>query len=613
MAERKKQEMGHDAAENTLATRETREIEPGASTGILPMYLELTKEHIIRLIELLPGLPHDRVRIRLSIHELEHAPEYDAISYVWGNANDRVEITCNGKPILITASLNAAFRRIRLKEHSRIVWADAVCINQASIPERNHHVAFMNLVYKKAKKVLVCMGPAPDTEALTVKALVDEHMERADNKSISEMPILTSDDPILDDQRWQSLAALMRNVWFSRAWVLQEVGMAVEPRILYGDVDISYRDLMRLARWIVRCASQLQTTAEMSLLTIHTDWEDWLGRSKQDYEYSLVDFFSAAKGLRCRDMHDHVYAFIGHPLLQKDDGSGPIIKPEYEKQASRVFQDFTTMVLPTSGLKFLSAVEHDEKTIEESIPSWVVRWDMDIIWNSMGYYAPFYYRASGEDEVVPPAIDGDRLTIDGVLVDVVHKVFPFSAVEDDWAVTTATNALKHESKLKLVLDDIWSYLSREECPCRYPEQLQALGLTLCAGLMNYECAESDLGRHEAIFAAFWRIREAVSGSGGVIEEDSEDLRDADSFYFDVNLSCKGRSFFLTSTGFFGLGPLILKPGDECHTFRGARVPFAVRRVDGSLYKLLGEAYVHGVMCGEYVAQGDVSWKNVVLI
>ena len=43
-------------------------------------------------------------------------------------------------------------------------------------------------------------------------------------------------------------------------------------------------------------------------------------------------------------------------------------------------------MLQKLGLEVLPAVEHDETTILEDSPSWVVRWDTDIIQNSMGDY-----------------------------------------------------------------------------------------------------------------------------------------------------------------------------------------------------------------------------------
>ena len=48
-------------------------------------------------------------------------------------------------------------------------------------------------------------------------------------RSIAEMPVLASDDSLFDDSRWKSLATLTQCTWFTRAWVLQEVGLAKDP------------------------------------------------------------------------------------------------------------------------------------------------------------------------------------------------------------------------------------------------------------------------------------------------------------------------------------------------------------------------------------------------
>lgn len=92
-----------------------------------PLYFPLLKEKVIRLIEVEPGAWNDSVSIRLFVAELQHAPEYDALSYVWGDPKERVDIKCNGRALSVTVNLNAALKRIRLTYRPRIVWADAVC------------------------------------------------------------------------------------------------------------------------------------------------------------------------------------------------------------------------------------------------------------------------------------------------------------------------------------------------------------------------------------------------------------------------------------------------------------------------------------------------------
>jgi hypothetical protein len=58
-----------------------------------------------------------------------------------------------------------------------------------------------------------------------------------------------------------------------------------------------------------------------------------------------------------------------------------------------------------------------------------------------------------------------------------------------------------------------------------------------------------------------------------------------------------RNFFVTSKGYFGLGPCALMPGDKVVSFTGATKPMVVRS-DGRFFKLLWPADVHRIMDGE---------------
>jgi hypothetical protein len=283
-----------------------------------PLYFPLVEAQIIRLVELAPGARGDPVVIRLFIAELEHHPEYEAISYVWGNTEDTVPILCNGRTLDITMNLNAAFARVRYNDRPRILWADAVCINQTNMTERSHHVSFMGRIYRHARKVLVCLGQDLDGGAEDVAALVKENADLVSKYgSVAEMPILAQEDFLFEDPRWKSLATLMKSVWFTRAWVLQEVGLAKDPCILYGEVEFSYRDLMTLAQWVVRCAPNLDPRASVSFYTIHTEWLDWSPDWQKSAAYPEVTFLELlnhARGLRCREHRDHIYAFLGPSL-----------------------------------------------------------------------------------------------------------------------------------------------------------------------------------------------------------------------------------------------------------------------------------------------------------
>lgn len=62
----------------------------------------------------------------------------------------------------------------------------------------------------------------------------------------------------------------------------------------------------------------------------------------------------------------------------------------------------------------------------------------------------------------------------------------------------------------------------------------------------------------------------------------------------------------------GLGPIEAQVGDSVCIFRGAGVPHVLRRQATGKCKLVGEAYVDGVMDGEAVA-ADPAFETIELV
>lgn len=59
--------------------------------------------------------------------------------------------------------------------------------------------------------------------------------------------------------------------------------------------------------------------------------------------------------------------------------------------------------------------------------------------------------------------------------------------------------------------------------------------------------------------------------------------------------------FVTTKGYLGLGPDDIKAGDVIALVMRSQVPFVLREIADGKYKLIGEAYVDGIMDGEAVA------------
>lgn len=60
---------------------------------------------------------------------------------------------------------------------------------------------------------------------------------------------------------------------------------------------------------------------------------------------------------------------------------------------------------------------------------------------------------------------------------------------------------------------------------------------------------------------------------------------------------QGRQFGITASGLMGWVPLAARVGDNVGLFAGCRVPFVIRAFQEG-YKIMGDAYVHGVTNGE---------------
>jgi hypothetical protein len=80
------------------------------------------------------------------------------LSYVWGDPISTRSIVVDGYSLSITANLDSALRHVRDNEHAIRVWADAICINQSDILERNKQVQQMGLIYSAVQHNITYLG-----------------------------------------------------------------------------------------------------------------------------------------------------------------------------------------------------------------------------------------------------------------------------------------------------------------------------------------------------------------------------------------------------------------------------------------------------------------------
>jgi hypothetical protein len=131
----------------------------------------LSSPRSIRLLRLFPS-PEFQSALDVNLTEVsldavtDDEISYEALSYVWGSQCGTESIRCDDKLHLVTPNCQSALRHLRLRDKNRILWVDAICIDQengaVSVQERNSQVVLMGEIYKTATRTLCWFGEGND-------------------------------------------------------------------------------------------------------------------------------------------------------------------------------------------------------------------------------------------------------------------------------------------------------------------------------------------------------------------------------------------------------------------------------------------------------------------
>ena len=120
------------------------------------------------------------LRCKLNEVSLDDIFHYEALSYSCEKQNGRGSILIFNTPSEITKNCEAALRRLRYEDKPRVLWVDAICINQdkSALYERSQQVLLMREIYSRAAEVLVWLGEV-DTMASKgyIASLSHENLE----------------------------------------------------------------------------------------------------------------------------------------------------------------------------------------------------------------------------------------------------------------------------------------------------------------------------------------------------------------------------------------------------------------------------------------------------
>ncbi|PMD31753.1 HET-domain-containing protein [Hyaloscypha variabilis F] len=345
------------------------------SSGVNFSYTPLRPEKSeIRLLRAQPGeLDAEIQPFDLHNISLNDYPSYIALSYTWGDPTPREIIYVNGKALLVTENLSRILKRAKEFEGSYF-WVDGICINQADIPERSCQVDAMPRIYSSAVKVVAFIGDAPDAVAGAARKLFMDPF--LDCKTDEEFKVRSTDiregrykdtEASIEEvlEQWCATIKVNSQPWFNRCWIVQEVLLAKEVEIWFGNMSFPMRNLYygRESAWEYRLKSYgmetvfaLQdhsTTINMdialaNLNNVHTNkllvaWTEWSER--KDGRNTLFRLLQRFGGRSTTDARDRIYGLLG--LASEKDQAA--ILPDYSElnKPSAVFRTVASHIIRT--------------------------------------------------------------------------------------------------------------------------------------------------------------------------------------------------------------------------------------------------------------------------
>ncbi|PMD13834.1 HET-domain-containing protein [Hyaloscypha hepaticicola] len=595
------------------------------------MQLDQSIEGSFRLVSLQPGsLGSAPVCTLLNDKWVAGGTSYEALSYVWGDANDRKMIVLNGVVFQVTRNLYSALRHLRYTDRSRTLWIDAICIDQGNVLERNHQVESMGNIYENCKRVILWLGDADHETDLAVSFIHStcEKLRRAGisfgtrayNQRLWARNLTFAAGQGLFNPNyvpcWAAVCRLLRREWWNRAWIFQEFVSSPSAMFQVGFSNFDWSMLYAMVR-VMYCSSNVvdllkpyindpgstltdandmvyarlkrESTGFKQKISLRND--SHIDRSQPSYFAYLIN---CQRPRGCGDPRDKVYSI----LTMTNSDLRLILQPDYSKSARWTYiRAVKAHIEVYRNLDILCYSMHGSSST--TYPSWCPDWEQSQRRSILGAaLQDVKYLASGP-HVADAAFSDDDATIwlKGFRIDTIRAAqveTPFRTFS--WKITPTGPTCNWDLQL-MALRWARTAVKGNDLPLRDRDQeswdenelqvvreisLKNLALTLVAGYYttktSYTSKPPDLEQDPAT-REWWPANRP-------------------EYFRQVYERTWGRTVIQSEHDRVGLAPKETQKGDEIFIFRGCCTPVILRGREDGAYSWIGDSYICGAMEGE---------------
>ncbi|KAI1171403.1 ankyrin repeat-containing domain protein [Nemania sp. FL0916] len=208
----------------------------------------------LRLLRLRRGTGPE-IECELIPTTLDDELRYEAVSYTWGPNFKVATVNVNGKRLPINFNLNLILQDLRSLEIDRLLWVDAICIDQSNAVEKGHQVQQMRDVFSSAARVLFCISRSTALTDFFMHSLgrLQEKLQRLDSHCNSaeacwketQLELANGHLGSVPEQiealtllQRQALGYILTQDWFKRVWIVQEVANAQDALVYCGSKHV---------------------------------------------------------------------------------------------------------------------------------------------------------------------------------------------------------------------------------------------------------------------------------------------------------------------------------------------------------------------------------------
>ncbi|PPJ54667.1 hypothetical protein CBER1_06004 [Cercospora berteroae] len=560
----------------------------------------------IRLLTILPGSGGEELRCHRGTASRHHdlRPSYATISYAGGDRNCPSQQFC-------------------CEHDERLVWIDAVCINQNDVSERGAQVSSMGSIYMNGAKNLVFWSNDEEDVAETAistwnrtyrdaeRLIEDLSSEYQKKLRAGYVPVDWKLDVILTEQDMAVLEALCGLPCFRRLWVGQEAAFAFQSTCYWGSmrfplpIALLVGAVVSHTRFAQRHTPLLLEYGSYRAARMRT-LEGFMWREPRSQGLYWERFTEYLEGFSASEPRDRVYAAVqlylqwNHmlqvpSLLVSDDG----------KSVSEAYRDATRFILGHGGQggmtqlgRTLHRSSQDLAVERNGFTSWTIAFDrtFDVEFDPVpfgGALNASYEKNSAHADVHPEILndpDPDLVIIKALLIDTVTTTTEFFA----W-----TDANDH-AQVKRVLKTLQSWAKR----ATIAEMLTA---HMYEGYKFHFNDSSERLESDHLFRRYvFTLDRMPPRSWELHDGSTRKERHAAEFGLSFGRLASNRRFLLTRDRKIGCGPKLMQEGDVVFVAKGANEAWILRPFkEKDYWRFVGEAYVHYPMHVEIFDQEEI--------